>query len=278
MRKIVSKAMRVGRATVFAVGLAVILAAVFGVASEAVAAKKVPSLKRGVVNAVSTVTTLAGTLADPILRLDNNGEGPALDLQVEPDGAPLTANPEAGTATGLSADELDGKSSEEFLAADGKAADSDLLDGQDSADFASASAVRPPRSVTLEPSGVNQVVSRTLLDTGIFEVVATCEIRKQLSSDPPRTVAWLYAKTTASDTRLVWDPYGEGQGETQAAGTRSLAPGQQAPFAGKSDAAAFEPSNVGQFQLFEPAGAALHGQYTIQASPNVCRFAASALE
>lgn len=132
MRKTVSKAMRVGRTAVFLVGLAVILAAVFGVASEAVAAKKVPSLKRGVVNAVTSVTTLAGTLADPILRLDNNGEGPALDLQVEPDGAPLTANPEAGTATGLSADELDGEDSTDFVSADGiyTKSTSNLVDGQ----------------------------------------------------------------------------------------------------------------------------------------------------
>lgn len=48
----------------------------------------------------------------------------------------MTVNAAAGTATNLSADEIDGKDSAQFLAANGKAAD--LLDGQDSSAFAGA--------------------------------------------------------------------------------------------------------------------------------------------
>ena len=58
-----------------------------------------------------------GTLADPILRLDNNGSGPALDLQVERGKAPMTVNSDAGTATNLSADMIDGQNSTAFLGA-----------------------------------------------------------------------------------------------------------------------------------------------------------------
>lgn len=65
-------------------------------------------------NAVEAVTSMAGSLAEPILRLDNNGTGPALDLQVESGKAPLTVSSTAGTATNLSADKLDGKDSSGF--------------------------------------------------------------------------------------------------------------------------------------------------------------------
>lgn len=76
-----------------------------------------------------------GTLADPILRLDNNGSGPALDLQVERGKAPMTVNSDAGTATNLSADMIDGQNSTAFLGATQKAADSDKLGGIDSTGF-----------------------------------------------------------------------------------------------------------------------------------------------
>jgi hypothetical protein len=60
------------------------------------------------------MTTLVGTLTDPILKLDNNGTGPALQLDVGSGNAPLVVNTDAGTATGLSADKLDGKEPNEL--------------------------------------------------------------------------------------------------------------------------------------------------------------------
>ena len=50
---------------------------------------------------------------------------------------PFTTNA-TGVATGLNADQVDGKSADDLLAKDGKAADADKLDGKDSAEFASA--------------------------------------------------------------------------------------------------------------------------------------------
>ena len=50
---------------------------------------------------------------------------------------PFTTNA-TGVATGLNADRVDGKSADDLLAKDGKAADADKLDGRDAADFASA--------------------------------------------------------------------------------------------------------------------------------------------
>ena len=91
--------MWVGRATVFFLGLAVILALVFGVASAALGADG-NFFKLGNRNVAQTVSTLV-----------KQGTGAALALQVGASQPPLTVNPAAGTATGLSADELDGLNS-----------------------------------------------------------------------------------------------------------------------------------------------------------------------
>ncbi len=123
------------RTTSMVVGLAVMLALVAGVASLAVA--RTPSggatataILKGVSNTAATTTTLI-----------NSGPGAALNLQVQPGNPPLTANPEAGTATNLSADKVDGKDSTAFVSAtNGKAPDSELLDGKDSTEFLGASA------------------------------------------------------------------------------------------------------------------------------------------
>ena len=129
-KKIAIKAISVGRATVFAVGLAVILAVVLGVASSALAANGNPFLL-GKSNLASKASTLV-----------RSGVGPALGLRVGVDQAPLVVNPEAGTATNLSADELDGKDSGAFLGRTEKAAtaatadDANTLDGVDSSAFA----------------------------------------------------------------------------------------------------------------------------------------------
>jgi len=129
------KLWRLTRTMSMVVGLAVMLALVAGVASLAVA--KTPSggatasaILKGVSNTATTVTTLI-----------NNGTGAALSLRVRPGEPPLTVNADAGTATNLSADKLDGKDSTAFVSAiDGKAPDSDKLDGKDSTEFLGATA------------------------------------------------------------------------------------------------------------------------------------------
>jgi hypothetical protein len=102
IRSVVGKVMWVGRATVFLVGLAVTLALVFGVATAALGANG-DFFKLGQRNVAQTVSTLV-----------KKGTGSALALQVGADQPPLTVNAAAGTARGLSADELDGKDSTEL--------------------------------------------------------------------------------------------------------------------------------------------------------------------
>lgn len=127
MKSVFGRVVWVGRATVFLVGLAVVLALTVGLASTAFAAKA-PALKLGVQNTAKAVTSVVGTLAPPILRLDNNGAGPALDLQVEPGQAPMTVNSDQ-RVDNLNSDRLDGKSSEEFANSQHTHSGSDVTSG-----------------------------------------------------------------------------------------------------------------------------------------------------
>lgn len=104
-KRLVNGVAMVGRATAFCVGLAVVLAVVLGIASSALAADGKPFVLG------------RGNVATKVSTLFNKGVGPALGLKVGADQAPLRVNPEAGTATNLSADELDGKDSTDFAAA-----------------------------------------------------------------------------------------------------------------------------------------------------------------
>ena len=114
LKIVVAKVMWMGRATVFAVGLAVVVGLTLAVGAGTAEAAKAASLKAGVQNAIKATTSIVGTLAGPILRLDNNGTGPALDLQVEPGKAPVTVNSDTKVEN-LNVDKLDGKDGSTFL-------------------------------------------------------------------------------------------------------------------------------------------------------------------
>jgi hypothetical protein len=119
-KRIYKKVMMVGRATTFAVGLAVILALTVGLASTALAGTGVGTrFQLGQTNTVNAVTKLVGSVAGPSLQIDNNSThvaATALDLQVEPGKAPIKVNSDAQVAN-LNSDKLDGKDSSDFLGA-----------------------------------------------------------------------------------------------------------------------------------------------------------------
>jgi hypothetical protein len=109
--------MLVGRASVFLVGLAVILALTVGLASTALAGTGIGArFDLGKTNAVNAVTRLVGSVGGPSLTIDNdsaNGAATALHLQVEAGKAPMKVNSGAKVAD-LNADEVDGKSASEI--------------------------------------------------------------------------------------------------------------------------------------------------------------------
>ena len=123
IRSAAGKVMWVGRATVFLVGLAVILALLFGVASTAFAHRGDKGFFHiGHRNVTSKVSTLI-----------KRGAGPALNLRVR-SGPPMAVNSSSKVAR-LNADKLDNLDQSAFLRKNGKAADSDKVDGKDSAAF-----------------------------------------------------------------------------------------------------------------------------------------------
>ncbi len=134
VRDALGKVMWVGRATVFCVGLAVILALVIGTASVALAAVPGDPFKLGQVNSINRLSTLVGNTTGPMLRVQNKGAGSAADLRVQAGKPPMTVN-STGRVPRLNADMVDGKHAGAFLPKGSKAADAELLDGKDSTAF-----------------------------------------------------------------------------------------------------------------------------------------------
>src|SRR5215216_2918619 len=112
IRSVASKVMWVGRATVFLVGLAFILALTVGVVSTALAGTGAGSrFDLGKTNTVNAISKLVGSVAGPSLLIDNNSTNTAataLDLQVEAGKAPMKVNSQTKVAN-LNADTVDGK-------------------------------------------------------------------------------------------------------------------------------------------------------------------------
>lgn len=97
----------------FTVGLAVTLALIFGITTTALAAAAGDPLKLGRLNSIDEISKLVGSASGALLRIDNDGTGTALDLQVEPGEAPMTVDSDTRVAN-LNTDEVDGKSADEI--------------------------------------------------------------------------------------------------------------------------------------------------------------------
>src|SRR5215213_2504449 len=138
LRNAASKVMWMGRATVFLVGLAVILALTVGVVSTALEGTGVGArFDLGKTNTVNALTKLVGSVPGASLVIDNNSDesgATALNLQVEPGKTPMKVNSQT-KVTNLNSDTVDGVDSTGFYASGSTVADADKLDGHDSTDF-----------------------------------------------------------------------------------------------------------------------------------------------
>lgn len=118
IRSAASKVMWVGRATVFLVGLAVILALVVGAAGTAFGAN-LDNFILGQINKATAVTQLNGNVpGGPALQVNNTraeGGSKALQITVAQNRPPIQVNSTAGKATNLNADQLDGRDHSEFV-------------------------------------------------------------------------------------------------------------------------------------------------------------------
>jgi hypothetical protein len=119
LKSVASKVMWVGRATVFLVGLAVILALVLSVTSAALAGTGVgATFNLGQKNTVNRISQLLGSTDNALLRIVNNNAGTnatALDLRVEPGLTPMKVN-SSTQVSNLNADLVDGRSASSFVA------------------------------------------------------------------------------------------------------------------------------------------------------------------
>ena len=115
---IIRKTFRIARGTALVLGMAMMLALALGVATAALAAVPGDPFRLGQVNVIDALTQLVGEKTGPMLRIDNNGPGYALQLLVEPNRAPLTVNADSGKAVNLNADELDGNDSAAYFTGD----------------------------------------------------------------------------------------------------------------------------------------------------------------
>ena len=119
LRTTASKVMWVGRATVFLVGLAVILAVLFGLASTAFGANG-DAWRLGQGNVATKLTSLGGTLGvnGAMLKVANKNGGTddtAMRLEVDPQEPPMSVN-STTKVNGFNADQLDGKEASQFMA------------------------------------------------------------------------------------------------------------------------------------------------------------------
>ena len=119
VRSVAAKLVWLGRATLFLVGLAVVLAVVLGLANAALAGTGVGDVfNLGRINTVNRISQLVGSTDNPMLRVTNKNAGAdatALTLQVEPGLTPMKVN-SSTQVSNLNADLVDGRSASSFVA------------------------------------------------------------------------------------------------------------------------------------------------------------------
>src|SRR5215207_9850079 len=111
VRSVAKKVLWLGRATVFVMGLALMLALVFGMASTALGANGGNFILGSLNNSATAITKLTGTVGGgPALQVSNPSTATgstALDLQVATGKAPMKVN-RSTKVTNLNADKIDG--------------------------------------------------------------------------------------------------------------------------------------------------------------------------
>lgn len=117
-KKVLYGTLWMARGTATMVGFAVMLAVVLGVGTTALAAASGDPFKLGRTNTIDKITKLVGDTTTPMLRVENGGEGQALDLRVEAGQPPMTVD-STERVNDLNADEVDGQSASDFVLFDG---------------------------------------------------------------------------------------------------------------------------------------------------------------
>lgn len=189
-KTILKRSLWMARGTATMMGVAVLLALTVGLASTALAAVPGDPFKLGRTNTIDQITKLIGSSSEAILRINNNGTGPALDLRVEEDEAPMNVN-STTQVNDLNADQVDGKSADDFISEDktyteseaeagsGGGADETVFAACDSGDRilgGGGGAPFPPDILRVsEPNGQGwMVVAQDNGNAGVIQAEAIC--------------------------------------------------------------------------------------------------------
>ncbi len=128
LKKVLSRIWWLGRGTATMLGVAVMLAVVFGAGTTALAAVPGDPFKLGKLNRIDEISILAGSDSGALLRINNNGSGPALDLRIEEGEAPMKVDSDTRVAN-FNADKVDGYSADQLVRVASVTGDSPLRDG-----------------------------------------------------------------------------------------------------------------------------------------------------
>jgi hypothetical protein len=117
LRSIAARALWLTKGAALFGGAVVTLALVLGVVTMAVAAVPGDPFKLGRTNTIDNLSTLAGSTTGTLLRINNKGSGPALDLRVGLGESPMNVN-STTKVNSLNADQLDDHGANDFFSED----------------------------------------------------------------------------------------------------------------------------------------------------------------
>ncbi len=116
-KTVLAKSLWMARGTATMMGFAVMFAVVLGVGTAALAAVPGDPFKVGRINRIDQLSTLVGSADGALLRINNEGSGPAIDLRVQEDEVPMNVN-STTKVNDLNADQLDDHSANDFVSED----------------------------------------------------------------------------------------------------------------------------------------------------------------
>jgi len=116
-KMLLARTWRLSRSMATMIGVAVLLALLLGLGTAALAAVPGDPFKLGRTNTIDNLSTLVGSASGTLLRINNEGDGPALDLRVEAGEAPMNVN-STTRVNGLNSDQVDGQGANDFISED----------------------------------------------------------------------------------------------------------------------------------------------------------------
>lgn len=218
MRSVLKKTVQIGKVAALAVGLAVMLAVLLGVATTALAAAPGDPFRLGRLNVIDRISVLRGESNGPMLRVFNRGNSPALDLRTKAGKPPLTVN-SAARVPRLNADKVDGKDASQLRGQQGPQGEQgevgiserEVVTGSsrfDSDGVKATGAACPPGKTTLGGGGFISDDETNRSFAGELPVALTASFPQTFQTDEPDNPTYEVWRVFAEDdTGLSEQPW-----------------------------------------------------------------------